>query len=1046
MAVSDQVWFDEFCLDVPEQLLWHADERLSLSPKAFAVLQYLVEHPGQLVTKAALLDVIWPDTVVGDGVLAVGIAELRKVLGDDPQTPRFIETVHRRGYRFIAATSTAPPPPVGLEARGLGFVPSPPLVLSVSSLQPSVSTLVGRDAELDQLHTIFGKTLNGERQMVFITGEAGSGKTALVDAFRQRLEAGTRGHPKSSVQSPAAKNTTPQPLILSPWFVHGQCVEYYSAGEAYFPVLEALTRLCRDPGGGEFLDTLRQHAPTWLLQLPALLSATEREQLRQQGYTTTRDRMVRELVEAMTAFASTRTFVLVFEDLHWSDYATLDLLSALARRVEPARLLMIGTYRPADVLRAQHPLRTLQHELHMRQQCHVLPLAGLTAADVTTHLTVRFPQHRFPAAFVPLLHHRTNGNPLFLVNILDELQAQAAIVEQEGQWTLTVDVETIAAQTPASTRVLIEQHVDRLSPVEQRMLETASVIGVEFMVAAVAAVLDAPLPEVEAQCEHLARLGQFLRTAEVRELPGGTLTARYAFVHAVHQGTIYDRIGPARRIRLHYATARWLEAVAGNYAGESAAELAMHYEQGRDYERAIHYLEHAARKAMRRGAAHEAIRHLRTALRLLPSVPNVANQSDRELTLATLLAPALMAAKGYGTTEVEQIYQRVLTLAQQVGDFPRVFPVLIGVGAFHTVRGSYRSAQAIAGQLLQIAEHAQDPGLLIHAHALMGIVAFYRGEFVAARTQLEQSIALYDPQQHQSHAIQYGQDPWVAANAYLAWTLWTLGYPDQAQDCSRAAIAYARQLQHPMSLAFALGLAAILQNTCRDAQAGAERAEELLTLAREHGLPYWVEQGNVARGRALVQSGRAQEGLTQMLQAMQTRRESDGLGERPTFALIAEAYLATGDTAAGLQALAKAQVLGQRDEHRYMEAEVHRLQGALLVAHSSTEHQPRKPAQKSAQVPSHSLLSDPSSEAAACFTKAIEVARQQQAKSLELRAATSLARLWQREGNLREARGLLSDVYKWFTEGFATQDVQEAKAVLDDLAINIPSQCQSISR
>ena len=395
-------------------------------------------------------------------------------------------------------------------------------------------------------------------------------------------------------------------------------MEHYSAGEAYLPVLDALTRLCRRPGGTEVLDTLRLHAPTWLLQMPALLSSTERDQLRQQRYGATRERMLRELADAMAAFAVKELLVLVFEDLQWSDYATLDFLSTLARRQEPAQLLVIGTYRPAEVLRGRHPLRTIQQELQTHQYCEVLSLAGLTGTDIATHLNARFPHHRFPAAFPDVLHQRTNGNPLFLINMLDELQAQTAIVGQDGHWDLTVDVETVAIRTPESIRSLIDQQVERLSPAEQRVLEGASVMGVEFAVGAVAAALDAPLPQIEEQCEQLARQGQFLRAADIREFPGGTCTAQYAFVHALYQETMYDRIGAARRMRFHQSIAHWLEAVSGDQAVDIAAELAVHCEQGRDYERAVHYLEHAARKAMRQGAAYEAIRHLRAALRLLP--------------------------------------------------------------------------------------------------------------------------------------------------------------------------------------------------------------------------------------------------------------------------------------------------------------------------------------------------------------------------------------------------------------------------------------------
>ena len=1044
MAERAQMWFAAFRLDIAGGLLWHEDERCALSPKAFDLLCTLVAHPGQLVSKAALLEAVWPDTVVGDGVLTVAMAELRKVLGDDPRTPQCIETAHRRGYRFIAPLGTTPP------VSGSTFqVSRSPIEEKLRQRETGntkrETSLVGRESELAQLHRLFAQAMNGERQVVFVTGEAGSGKTTLIDAFlfgvRSHEKFGVEKEPKQKDQRARSSRTPNAELFSTPNLVvaEGQCVEHYSAGEAYLPILDALTRLCRRPDGTAMLDTLRQYAPTWLLQMPALLSAAEHDQLWLQGFTTTRDRMVRELADAIAAFAATHPMVLVLEDLHWSDYATLDALSILARRAESAQLLVIGTYRPVEVLRGQHPLRTMQHDLSMHKQCVTLALPGLTVEDIATHLQVRFPYHQLPPAFPRILHQRTNGNPLFLTNMLDELHMQGALVEQLGAWTLAVDAETIASITPATIRALIEQQVDRLTASEQQLLEGASVAGVEFSIGAVAAAVDLLLPEVEAQCEALARQGQFLRTADVRSFPSGTVTAQYTFVHAVYQETLYERVGAARRIRWHQAIAQWLETVAGEQAVEIAAELAVHYEQGRNHERAIHYLEQAARKALRQGAAYEALHHLRTALRLLQTIPTLKGQSERELTLQTLLAPALMTAKGYATTEIEQLYDRILALAQQVEHVPRVFPVLLGVGAFHVVRGKYLMARDVATRLLGIAEQAQDPELLVEAHALMGVMAFYLGEFTTARAQLERGIALYDPTQHQTHMLHYGQDPWVVCCAYLAWTLWTLGYPERAQAQSREAIAYAQQLQHPMSQAFALGLAGILQNNCRDVLAGQARAEELIALATQHGLPYWVAQGTIARGRALVQKGRASEGLVQIQQAMHARQEEDGVERRPTFVVLAEAYAATGQVEAGLQTLAEAHATAQRNGEGFAEAEVYRLIGELTLQRETRDWRP----ETSSPPPQASRLKPLASrggtqEAEGYFLKAIDIARQQQAKVYELRAITSLARLWQQQGKRADAHRLLSEIYHWFTEGFATHDLQEAKALLDELSASVP--------
>ena len=337
-------------LDLANERLWYGDQARVLRPKTFALLRYLVEHPGQLLTKATLLEALWPETTVSEVVLAVCIRELRQALGDDARTPRFIETVHRRGYRFIGHLPIVHP-----SAPHTAAATPPPL-------------LVGRAQELDALHRGLATALTGVRQILFVTGEAGLGKTTLVDAFLTAV----------AEQGPL-------------WIGRGQCLDHYGAGEAYLPVLEALERLCRGPGGLEIVELLRQQAPTWLVQMPGLVRPAELEGLQRRVLGTTRERMLRELAEALDVLTAARPLVLVLEDLHWSDYATLDVLAVLARRREPARLLLLGTYRPPDALQRGHPLQTVQHELQLHGQCAELPLPLLTEAAVADYLAIRFP-------------------------------------------------------------------------------------------------------------------------------------------------------------------------------------------------------------------------------------------------------------------------------------------------------------------------------------------------------------------------------------------------------------------------------------------------------------------------------------------------------------------------------------------------------------------------------------------------------------------------------------------------------------------------------
>ena len=292
-------------LDLANERLWYGDQARALRPKTFALLRYLVEHPGQLLTKAALLEAIWPETAVSEVVLSVCIRELRQALGDDAKTPHFIETVHRRGYRFIGRL------PLGDPSAPHSSAPAPP------------PPLVGREHALQAMHRALATALTGVRQILFVTGEAGLGKTTLVDAFLTAVEG--QG-----------------PLRIG----RGQCLDHHGSGEAYLPVLEALERLCRGPEGPGLVKTLRHQAPTWVVQMPGLVSSAELEELQRRVLGSTRERMLRELAEALTVLTATQPLVLVLEDLHWSDYATLDVLAALARRREPARLLVLGTYRP----------------------------------------------------------------------------------------------------------------------------------------------------------------------------------------------------------------------------------------------------------------------------------------------------------------------------------------------------------------------------------------------------------------------------------------------------------------------------------------------------------------------------------------------------------------------------------------------------------------------------------------------------------------------------------------------------------------------------
>jgi DNA-binding winged helix-turn-helix (wHTH) protein len=415
--------FSPFRLDPINEQLWREGEEIMLRRKTFEVLRYLVEHPGRLVTKAALLDAVWKEIVVSDSLPAVCVGELRKALGDEPKTPQFIETVHGRGYRFIAKVTIA----------------APDLVVRPPSVPPGpASIVVGRDAELTRVRSWYAEMLAARRQVLFVAGEAGIGKTTFVRAFLE----------------PINKENITQ-------IGRGQCIEQNGSGEPYMPILEALTRLAHRSGGERSVGLLKKFAPSWMVQLPTLLIADERRQLQSEQQGVTQQRMLREMAHALEALAAESPLVLVFEDLHWSDFSTLELISAVARRTEPARLMIIGTYRPVEMLATEHPLRPLKAELELHRQCNELRLKLLSEEDVAAYLAKRFVDDetwQLLNSVAPVIHSRTEGNPLFMVNVVDYLVEQGSLLD------------AVKIDAPNTIQQMIECNLERLRPEEQRAL------------------------------------------------------------------------------------------------------------------------------------------------------------------------------------------------------------------------------------------------------------------------------------------------------------------------------------------------------------------------------------------------------------------------------------------------------------------------------------------------------------------------------------------------------------------------------------------------
>lgn len=938
MSMAQEVSFGRHRFDPRTGRLWAGRREVKLTPRAAAVLAALIERAGQPVTRDELFRSVWRDAVVGDAALTACIQELRGALEDDARRPRFIETRHRRGYRFVARTVLSTP------EGAAGDSPSP---TRPAPAPPAL--VVGRDRELRELRGCLARAAHGERQIVFVTGEPGIGKTTAVEAFLTEAASGGR-------------------LRIA----QGRCIETHGAGEAYLPLLEAMTRLCREPGEQPVARLLRHHAPTWLSQMPSVAGTSELRVLRRQTSGVTRERMLRELAETVEIMAKDVPLVLWLEDLHWSDPSTVDWVTYLARRPGPARVLVLASYRPGEALTRGHPLEGAKDALKLHGHCREVALARLDEAAVGEYLARRFPAAGPLTELAGVLHRRTGGNPLFVVHVADDLVRRGVLTARGGGREVTAASDPVHIAIPEDVHRMIGHELDRVPVHHRRVLEAASAAGVEFSAAVVAAAESLALDDIEHCCAELARHASFLTSLGSEAWPDGTVAGRYRFRHALHQEVVYERIPTGRRVELHRRIGERLEAGLGERAIEVATELAMHFERGRAVTRAIRYLRSAGEIATQRSATREAVGHLTRALELLQAEPDTPQRAEQEVSLQIALGGPLMAMKGRGAPEVEQVYTRAQELCQRMGDPPQLFPVLWGLFLFHRSRGDIDVAHGFSQRLLALARRTGDDGLLIEAHHALWAMLFARGELGAARDHAAQAVGLYDAGQHASLTTIYGNhDPAVCALGHGAWALELSGEPEEAIRQSEEALARARTLGHPFSEAHALLYGARLHQFRGDWRTTRDRAEAGAVLARERGFVQLQAWAAMTRGWALAHGGEIEEGLATMRDGIAAIRAL-GSEEFKTYflGLLAETLATARQPEAALDVVAEALAAVETSGERFYAAELHRLRGELLLA---TGHE--------------------RVEVARCFETALEIARQQGARALERRARRSLSQV-----------------------------------------------------
>ena len=893
------------------------------------------------------------------------------------------------------------------------------------------AVFVGRAKELERLDECVDQALTGEGQVVFVTGEAGCGKSALLDEFTRRTHGAI------------------DDLIVA----RGHCNAQTGIGDPYLPFREMLGLLTGDVQAkwesasitrdharrlwdllpvsaqalveagpdlvGTFLDgdslVSRAAAHTtdrtdWRLRLEVLAkrkSITPADAGQQQNY------LFEQYARTLRSLAQQRPLLLEIEDLHWADQGSCSLLSYLGRAIAGSRIVIVGTYRPteAGILRdgQRHPLKTVLHEFKRRFGDLELNLDRETTPEFMGALLDTEP-NALGSRFRKSLYRQTKGHPLFTVELLRAMQERGMLVRDEfDRWVegISIDWDTL----PAQVEGVIEERVGRLPDRVRKVLDLASVQGEEFIAEVLAGPQGMSGREMVTLLSNELDKQHGLITAQRVQRLGGRRVSRYRFRHILFQKYLYGRMDEVERTYFHEEAGYALEALYGDHTSEVAVQLARHFDEAQIAEKAVAYFQQAGERASTLSANEEAIGHLSNGLDRLDAIEDDEQRKKLELGLQLAFGAPLMDSAGPGSPTLARAYTRARELCDQVGEPPQLFQTLFLLVHHHASQGELRKALELAERLLDVVKSADVPLPAVLAYWARAFVLFYLGRLGESRADLEQLMTLYDPREHGPLAYVCGVDPGSSGLSFLSNVLWLQGYTDQAVDTIRRAIDGARELDHAPSIAHTLTFAASLADFERDAPWLEETSNELLRVATEKGVELFQAWAGYFHGRLLTLQGRPEESIEKTRAAVEAIRGAGSQLALPALMIsLAEANAAAGRSQDGLVQLRDALTVLQRTDECLHEPEIHRLTGALLLEEGEAEE-----------------------EAESCLQRSIDVSRRQGARSRELRSAVELARLWEGQGRRDEARRLLFDVHGRFPEGTRLLDFQHAADLLEKL-------------
>ena len=861
--------------------------------------------------------------------------------------------------------------------------------VTVSRPLPVQANVVGRDQELDALAHEFDRALRGKARLVVVSGEAGVGKTTLVEAFVRQLD--ERGYAVRVGR--------------------GRCSERLAGSEAYLPVLEALDSLQKNEQLGSLSRLMRALAPSWYAQLmPPSDNDSSAARLAAETVGGSQERLKREIETLLEEIGRIQPVILWFDDVQWADPSTTDLIGYLARRLDTTRLLIVATARPSELAQARHPFQSLKLDLVGRGLCREIAPSYLDESTIERYLALQFPEHSFPAGLARLIHDRTEGNPLFMTDLLRDLRRRQTIQQKDGRWIVADQLSSIARELPESVRSLIQRKLDALDDADRRLLSAASVQGMDFDSAVIAAALQIEEEEVETRLERLERDYALVRFIRELDLPNRALTLHYRFAHHVYQNACFESLRATRKAALSRAIAERLAERYGDGPRDCHADIAVLFEVARDQLRAADYWNRAAQAAARLYAHDESARLAQRGLELVRREPAGPARDATELSLLMTYGLAIKTSRGYAVPEVGAAYERARELCRQVEDPSLVIPVLIGMSAHHIVGGEIRIAHGIASEMLTLFERLGDPHLRMIGEWSLGAVLFHFGELEDGHQHLERALTLYDPGFHGARVWQTGVEPGIFCRCELSRTLTMRGFPDQGLAMVRGAVTAARALDHPQPLAFALLFEIFMHLARREPREVQRTFDQLAVVCHAHGIAQEMYWATPLIGRAHIELGDLDRGLRVLQEGLATHTRSRSALLRPYYlVLLAGALLRIGKHARAQAALDEsAQLADATGQHAYL-AEHARLQGEVFAATGADD------------------------QAEAQLRAALEIASRQGARWLELRAARGYAHHLVGRGRQDEARAVLAPVVAWFTEGRETMDYLYAEGLLKTL-------------